>query len=756
MRRILTLLPILILLATGLRGQGLYDVDNITTVEIFFEEANWDAILDAYKADGNGERLLADVRINSVEFDSVGVRYRGSTSYDPANGKNPFNIKLNHIKNHNFQSFRTLKLSNGQQDPSFLREVLSYEIARDYMVAPKCNYTKVFVNGSYHGMYVSTENINGDFGDRYLFADDDNPRIEGDANNPSNLLFLGTDSIPYYNNYALDSDWGWAPFVDMINILNNNPGQIETVVNIDRVIWMLAFNTVLVNLDSYTGHASNYYTILDDNGTHDFILWDLNESFGAFDGVQGVSGTLPIPLADLQTLDPFLRANDSSYPLLQLILNNPTYKRMFVAHARTILEQHFANGEFVTRAQQLQDLIAPDVQSDPNAFYGYNTFLSNLNSSFGGFGNLEGAVGITELMQGRVTYLQSHPDFTAAPPAISSLAYSPDPVPEFGTANITIAAPGATNVIIGYREEIFEEFIKVQMYDNGTNGDATAGDGIFSLDLPVTDKDIQFFIYAENDDAGIFTPEKAAREFHTIDVATVVNDVVINEFMANNASIQADQDGEFDDWIELYNNSSSAISLDGYHLTDNANWLYKWEFPEGTTIGPNAYIVVWADENGSQAGLHANFKLSVNGEELLLVAPDSVTVLDEIYFGAQTANVSYGRFPNGTGDFTFLEPTFLAQNNQTISVDDLLKNIDMKIFPNPTSGFFEFTAEVPETQSGNLLIHAMDGRLIHQEVLNAPGGNFRTSVDASGMPGGIYLVTLQTDVGSKTGKLVVR
>jgi hypothetical protein len=132
------LLPLclIVFFSVKLEGQNLYDTDHISTLELTIEAANWDSILDQYYSNDEGERLLATLVIDGVTFDSVGIRYKGNATYRPQNAKNPFNIKLDYVINQDYQGFETLKLSNGSHDPSFVREVLSYEIARKYMVAP--------------------------------------------------------------------------------------------------------------------------------------------------------------------------------------------------------------------------------------------------------------------------------------------------------------------------------------------------------------------------------------------------------------------------------------------------------------------------------------------------------------------------------------------------------------------------------------------------------------------------------------------
>ena len=132
--------------------------------------------------------------------------------------------------------------------------------------------------------------------------------------------------------------------------------------------------------------------------------------------------------------------------------------------------------------------------------------------------------------------------------------------------------------------------------------------------------------------------------------------------MAINQSTITDSAGQYEDWIELYNNGSQAVDLSGYWLTDNAFNLRKWQMPAGTTILPNEYLIIWADEDGGQGDYHCNFKLSASGEDLLLINP-SGQLVDEVVFGQQTADQGYARVPNGTGPFVIQDPTFGANNN---------------------------------------------------------------------------------------------
>jgi hypothetical protein len=144
----------------------------------------------------------------------------------------------------------------------------------------------------------------------------------------------------------------------------------------------------------------------------------------------------------------------------------------------------------------------------------------------------------------------------------------------------------------------------------------------------------------------------------------IIKSIAINELMAVNSTVVADQNGEFDDWFELYNLTIADIDISGYYLSDNDTKPSKWKIPSGTVIRAGGYLIIWADKDTTQAGLHANFKLSSGGEELVLSDPD-LTIIDLIKYPEQTLELSYSRFPNGTGSFKWQLPTFNATNNIT-------------------------------------------------------------------------------------------
>ena len=126
--------------------------------------------------------------------------------------------------------------------------------------------------------------------------------------------------------------------------------------------------------------------------------------------------------------------------------------------------------------------------------------------------------------------------------------------------------------------------------------------------------------------------------------------LLINEFLASNDACCQDENGEFDDWIELVNAGTLAANLEGLYLSDDAADPLKWRLEIGSDslLAPGAFALVWCDNStASQGPFHAGFALSGNGESIVLSAADGSTVLDQLDYPSQTTDVSRGRLPDG-------------------------------------------------------------------------------------------------------------
>jgi len=155
--------------------------------------------------------------------------------------------------------------------------------------------------------------------------------------------------------------------------------------------------------------------------------------------------------------------------------------------------------------------------------------------------------------------------------------------------------------------------------------------------------------------------------------------VLINEWMASNTAssgIADPADSRFQDWFELFNPGARAVNLDGWYLTDNPTNRFKFQVPSGYAVPPRGFLLVWADEEPEQnqperPDLHVNFKLSQEGETIVLSRPDG-SVSDAVEFGPQTENVSQGRSPDGGLSVLFsATPTPRGSNSSSAPAPDI-------------------------------------------------------------------------------------
>jgi len=164
----------------------------------------------------------------------------------------------------------------------------------------------------------------------------------------------------------------------------------------------------------------------------------------------------------------------------------------------------------------------------------------------------------------------------------------------------------------------------------------------------------------------LFTVTPAANNTNTSPPITIF----INEWMADNkATLPNPLNGAWDDWFELYNPGTNTVDLGGFYLTGNLANKTKFRIPGPARylVPPGGYLVVWADNNQSQnhtnrPDLHVNFALSKSGEAVGLFAEDGTTI-DAVSFGAQSSDVSEGRFPNGASARFFMPSPTPGQPN---------------------------------------------------------------------------------------------
>ncbi len=418
--------------------KDLYALEKLVNIEISIPDEHWKAKLTTYKENHEKKRVAGEVKINGVTFKNIGIRFKGNSSFfaplAAGSSKLPLNLKLTFEDKEQLtpEGYQTIKLSNVFRDPSYLREVLSYTIAARYLPAPRANFAKVSVNGEYWGLYNLTQSIDEQFSVEHyghdkgiLFKCD--PSWEEKAamscrpGDKASLEYLGTnDAACYVDKYELKygGEQAWPAFMELLRQLKDKPEQLEDMLNIDEAIWMHAFNNVLVNLDSYTGRlCHNYYLMRDTFSVWHPLLWDMNLSLGGF-RFSGVGGKLSNQ--ELMDLSLFLHFNEksSTRPLIVKLLDIPLYRKIYVAHVKTIYEDYLAEDQYRTIAEPLREMLRPLVQAEPQALYDIESFEKNYTETVI-IEEKQEIIGVDELLQGRKRYFAAHPLMQLPTPTIA-------------------------------------------------------------------------------------------------------------------------------------------------------------------------------------------------------------------------------------------------------------------------------------------------------------------------------------------------
>ena len=237
-------------------------------------------------------------------------------------------------------------------------------------------------------------------------------------------------------------------------------------------------------------------------------------------------------------------------------------------------------------------------------------------------------------------------------------------------------------------------------------------------------------------------------------------DVVINEYMVLNDSIP-DPNGDYDQWIEFYNNTDSVINLSGISLSNEFDKINKWTFPDGTQILPKEYLIVWADEDTTQNGIHTNFKLMPEGS--LYFSNKDSSLIDSLYYGEQLANLTYSRIPNGVGEFVLSFPTPAKEN--LVYIPSIIKEIDIpkdflleQNYPNPFNPSTVIRYTIPEDEYVNLRLYDVLGGEIGVLVSEYKKGGiyqYELRADKYNLHSGVYFYERRAGTYRGVRKLVL-
>lgn len=527
--------PILVLfLLQGtffLNGQDhsdFYDLNTIQEIKLTFENDSWRNSLDSLRYNGDG-MLLGNIEINGQQYTDVGVRYWLGSSYQGSNYRNDLHIQLDLVKStQKHAGHSIIKLSSAVRDPSMVREVLAYSIAAKYMPASHANFANVYINDELSGLYVNVEPIDNGFleenfgtssGDFYFSQPkkDDMRPLEGCNNQVYGTLKPDNYQKCFEFNFNDINNTGFGNLMRLVSVLNRSNEKIEDILDVDKTLWMLAFNNVIGNLDSYNGlYSANYYLYKDRFGKFIPIIWDMNLSFGSYKNT-GTGSDLRT--REMMELDPLLHVDNADKPLISILLKNESYQKVYLSHIRTILYENFINDDFEAKVKELQEMIKPAFVADPNKYYELADFEKSSTQVIGKKSKIPG---IATFMKERAQFLKKHPKLLIVPSNIEDAQferrekYSNNRVKSFNLQLKVTNYP--KKVFVYYRYANNELYKSARAFDDGQHNDEKANDGIFGVTIQPSSEGapLQYYYFVENAGSVSFDPPRYMYEPYSV------------------------------------------------------------------------------------------------------------------------------------------------------------------------------------------------------------------------------------------------
>lgn len=672
-------------------------------------------------------------------LEQVGVRFRGNTSR--AAQKKSFKVSINtFVRGRSWRGLEKLNLNGEHNDPSMIRSTLAWALfADEALPSSRAAPVELYINGAYYGVYANVEHLDETFMERRFGTAD------GDLFKclyPADLAYRGSSGSDYIHrdgsgrivyewSQGADSVAAYNRLAAFIQTLNQTssadfPARIEEVFDVNAFLHTLAVDVVTGSWDDYWYNQNNFYLRFDpESGRVNYLPYDYDNSYG----VDWVG-------RDWGTRNPYSWGTGTR-PLASRLLAVSAFRARYTFYLRQLLGGAFASSRQSARIDSLYTLIDAAAVRDTFRTKDYGYSVSDFRNAPTAAAGGHVKYGLKPFVQARRQSLLTALDATNTAPIVHLPEARPRRPTTADTLTLTVrvedeAVPSVVGLVEGDAATP-----PLPMFDDGTHGDAVAGDGVYSLRLAPTAAATRTFRATASDVLG----QIGTSPVLAVTVVPAATGLVVNEFVASNDGAFRDPAGDADDWIELFNPTDAPVRLLGYTLTDVLATPAKWAFPD-TTLPAGGYLIVWADDEAAEGPMHAAFKLGASGEAVGLFREGAQ--VDAVTFGPQTTGVSTGRSPNGTGGFIALPSITPGAANPLINArsDEARPTADApRLFPTPFGHRFTLTLPPSPSLWRVTVVDVLGREILHD---NLPGDVGAWTFDR-GVPPGIYLVRVASD-----------
>ena len=659
----------------------------------------------------------------------IGFRLRGNTSR--SSEKKSFKVSFNTYESgRKYYGLEKMNLNGEHNDPSIIRSKIGWDLMRSIGIpAPRSNHVEVYINGNYYGLYIQVEHIDEEFAESRFENKDGNlfkclwpADLDYRGSNPDDYKHMQNDRRVYdlKTNTAADD---YSDIAQFITVLHNVPStlypcEIEDIFNVYDYLRVIAADVFLGNWDGPIYNKNNFY--LYHNTASDrmeYIPYDLDNTLGV-DWMGRDWGTRDI--YDWSK-------HGEPRPIYTKMIGSEELKEIYSQYMSELLQDNITGDAFVARILEIKEMITPYVENDPYYPLDYGFSIQDFHDSYqiSLGGHLD--YGILPYIETRRNSALQQLEEYQQQAIINHVRYKV----KNGGQDLRIRAyvrEQVDSVLIIYTEN-GGELKSLEMFDDGEHFDREANDGVFANTIANIPIGTQIFYQIKsitNTSITRISPCEALEYFYQESELPLLR---INEFMADNEAIIADEYGVFSDWIEVYNANDTDVYLGDKYLSDNISNSDKWQMPD-INLEAGKFALFWADNDPTKGPMHTNFKLKSSGEEIGIFDSENTGFfpLDTLHYGSQLTDISQGRYLDGGEEwrlYTIPTPGF---SNVVDGISDSYSKGPLSIFPNPSS-----IGKVYFNHISDVKLFSLNGVLLIEK-------NQTNELDISSIPSGIYFI----------------